>query len=100
MLVFFVLVFTVFWCVSGVGVWCGWCFVWFLMLLFAFLAALGVCWFGFSLCRSFGKLVGNCQKLLKFRKIQTFSETELVEVLLGRASFGTHPKAVLAMDYT
>ena len=46
---------------------------------------------------NFGKLFGNDQNLPKIRK---FSETEPVEILLGRASFRTHPKATLVMDYT
>ena len=35
-----------------------------------------------------------------FRKFGNKSETELVEALLGRASFRTHPKEILVMDYT
>ena len=76
------------------------CVLNFCWLLWFFCACgCGVSWFWLSVCRNFGKN-GNCQRLRKFRKSRKFWETELVEVLLGRASFRIHPKAILVMDYT
>ena len=56
----------------------------------------------FGLCFLFvGILDNNFSEIVKtFGNFGQFSEAELVEVLLGRASVRTHPKAIPVMDYT
>ena len=68
------------------------CLLCFCVLLF--------CWFVWRLVLICFLGRRHSQKTSKFRKIRKFSEAELVKVLLGRASFRTHVKAVLAMGYT
>ena len=60
-----------------------------------------VCFFfdSFGFCRFVGILENFSEIIKLFGNFGNFPETELVEVLLGRASFRTHPKAVLVIDY-
>ena len=73
----------------------------FCVFLCVIFRSVGVCWFGLPLCQNFG-FFRKLSKLSEpsIRKIQKLAETELVKVLLGRASFRTYPKAVLVLDYT
>ena len=68
------------------------CFVW-----LGFFGSFGSGFLFVGILEELSEIVETFRNFGKFRKV---SETALVEVLLGRASFRTHPKAILAMDYT